>query len=511
MIVRRTNLVKRVWTYYRVSTKSQVLHHDTTLQQKACLNYTNYSHNWKVEREIEELAVSGFSVKLEERKGINRILLGAKQKEFDILLVFMLDRIGRKEDEMKFLFDTLLSDGIEIWSVTEGLVSNFSERESNYYLQCSKEVEKTSQRVKSRFVQLNEEGTFTGGSPPFGYQIRKMQGISELAIHPGEAVVVKKIFNMAAIDEFGSSKISQELNRLGIYTRSGKQWIYSTLTRILRNPIYIGDIAYNKCSNLLGKHKRSDWKLQPKKDNLVIINQEIFDRTQELMDKRKPYENYTGSTIKSSFLLSELIYCGYCGKKLKSENNRNRSKKEEGKLSESKIYRRYVCEHAKNKHEIHDQRDFGADKHEKLIISFIAYLIKTETILIDEEGIKQEKEFCISELEKIKQELSQLYISYFQFKKDNQLSSLSTLEKQMLELNKMLFNKEALFSKLNTKEQTIRLLKKELSNWHYIYNACSELDKRIMLGRIIDKIILIKGSFEIITKDYISTALQGRE
>ncbi|MFF2446133.1 recombinase family protein [Neobacillus sp. NPDC058068] len=183
--------MKRVWAYYRVSTKSQVLHHDTTLQQKACLNYISNFHDWKIKREIEELAVSGYSVKLEDRKGINRILLGAKQREFEVLLVFMLDRIGRKEDEMKYFFDAMQSEGIEIWSITEGMVSNFSEREAEYYLQCSKEVEKTSQRVKRRFVQLNEEGIFTGGSPPYGYKIIKLDGKSELAIFPEEAEIVK--------------------------------------------------------------------------------------------------------------------------------------------------------------------------------------------------------------------------------------------------------------------------------------------------------------------------------
>jgi site-specific DNA recombinase len=313
---------------------------------------------------------------------------------------------------------------------------------------------------------------------------------------------------LATINEYGCSKISQELNRLGIHTRSGKQWIYSTLTRILRNPIYIGCIAYNKCSNLLGKHKRSDWKLQPKKDNLVIIDQEIFDRTQELMDKRRPYENYSGSTIKSSFLLSELIYCGYCGKKLKSENNRNRSKKEEGKLFESKIYRRYVCEHAKNKHETHNQRDYGAEKHEKVIISFIVDLIKSENFLIDDEGIKQDKEFCISEIEKTKQELSQLYTSYFRYRNDNQLSTVSKLEKHLLQCNTKLFNEETSLSKLNEKEQSFKLLIKELPNWATIYNECNEIGKRLMIGRIIEKITLTKGKFELKTKDYIHIPFQ---
>ena len=353
--------MKRVWAYYRVSTKSQVLHHDTTLQQKACLNYINNFQDWKLEREIEELAVSGYSVKLEDRIGVNRILLGAKKREFDVLLVFMLDRIGRHAKEMQYFFEEMLREEIEIRSITEGFISSFSERETEYYLQCSKEVEKTSQRVKRRFVQLNEEGIFTGGSPPFGYQIIKVNGKSELAIHTGEAEVVKQIFSMAAKNKFGCSKISQELNKFGVKTRSGKQWIYSTLTRILRNPIYIGYPAYNKGSNLLGKHKRSEWKFQPKNNRLVIVEEEIFIKTQEMMDNRKPYEKSTRSTLKSTFLLSELLFCGYCGKKLKAENNRNRSKNAEVKTN-TKIYRRYVCEHAKNKHEFHGQRDFGADK-----------------------------------------------------------------------------------------------------------------------------------------------------
>ncbi|MEH7500747.1 recombinase family protein [Neobacillus drentensis] len=500
--------MKRVWAYYRVSTKSQVLHHDTTLQQKACLNYIFNFRDWELKREIEELAVSGYSVKLENRKGINRIFLGAKQKEFDVLLVFMLDRIGRKEEEMKYLFDALQEKGIEIWSVTEGMVSYFSEREAEYYLQCSKEVEKTSQRVKRRFAQLNEEGTFTGGSPAFGYQIIKLDGKSELAIYPKEAEVVKKIFHLAANNQFGCSKISQELNQDGICTRNGKQWIYSTINSILRNPIYIGHPAYNKCSNLLGKHKRSEWKLQPKKDKLVIVNNDVFFKTQELMDKRNPYENHSSVTIRNNFLLSDLIYCGYCDKKLKAENNRNRPKKINEKSFDTKVYRRYVCDHAKNKHEIHDQRDFGADKHEEVIISLLIEVMNEGTFSVDEKKIKQERESCLCEIDKIKHELKQLYSSYFQLRYENQLQKLAKLEKESLEFNKKLFLKEAALIELMTAERSIELLLKELSHWNRNYVACSEKAKKEMLGRIINKVILKKGNCEVIMKDYVAQPLK---
>ncbi|PLS02896.1 recombinase family protein [Neobacillus cucumis] len=100
-----------------------------------------------------------------------------------------------------------------------------------------------------------------GGSPPLGYQIVKNAGKSELAISDEEAEVVRLIFDLAGNHGFGCSRISQELNHRGIPTRNGKQWISSTITRILRNPIYIGYPAYNKSSRLLGKLKYSEWKL----------------------------------------------------------------------------------------------------------------------------------------------------------------------------------------------------------------------------------------------------------
>jgi DNA invertase Pin-like site-specific DNA recombinase len=85
----------------------------------------------------------------------------------------MLDRIGRKPEEMKYIFETLKKENIKIWSVSEGEICDYTDQEADYYRQCSIEVEKTSYRVKKRFEQLNEEGIFTGGSPPFGYQLVK--------------------------------------------------------------------------------------------------------------------------------------------------------------------------------------------------------------------------------------------------------------------------------------------------------------------------------------------------
>lgn len=40
--------------------------------------------------------------------------------EFDILLVFMFDRLGRIENETPFVLEWFAKHGIEVWSVNEG-------------------------------------------------------------------------------------------------------------------------------------------------------------------------------------------------------------------------------------------------------------------------------------------------------------------------------------------------------------------------------------------------------
>lgn len=65
-------------------------------------------------------------------------------------------------------------------------------------------------------------------------------------------------------------------------------------------------------------------------------------------------------------------------------------------------------------------------------------------------------------------------------------------------------NRKRFFADLINKERTIELLKIELPDWIRNFNECSSIGKRHMLERIIEKIILKKGSIELITKDYIS-------
>ena len=88
--------MKRVICLYRVSTVGQVDHDDIPMQRIACREYAATHQDWEIIDEISEKGVSGYKVSTNARDAIIEIKKRAMAKEFDVLLVFMFDRLGRR-------------------------------------------------------------------------------------------------------------------------------------------------------------------------------------------------------------------------------------------------------------------------------------------------------------------------------------------------------------------------------------------------------------------------------
>ena len=73
------------------------------MQRQACHDFIAMHPDWVLYREISEKGVSGFKVSAEKRDAIQEIQQEAIEKKFDILLVFMFDRLGRRDDETPFI------------------------------------------------------------------------------------------------------------------------------------------------------------------------------------------------------------------------------------------------------------------------------------------------------------------------------------------------------------------------------------------------------------------------
>ena len=107
---------KRVYTLYRVSTMGQVEKDDIPMQKEACRSFAK-QQGWEIVKEFSEKGVSGFKKSAKERDQVQRLQQAAVNGEFDILLVFMFDRLGRRDDETPFIVEWFVKQGIEVWSV----------------------------------------------------------------------------------------------------------------------------------------------------------------------------------------------------------------------------------------------------------------------------------------------------------------------------------------------------------------------------------------------------------
>ena len=183
---------KRVYCLYRVSTLGQVEKDDIPMQKQYCREYSQRQPGWEIVKEFSEKGISGFKVSAKDRDAIQEIQRDALAGKFDILLVFMFDRLGRKDDETPFVVEWFVKNGIEVWSAMEGQqrFDTHVDKLLNYirYWQASGESIKTSMRVKTRMEQLTQEGHYTGGGVPYGYRLeqqgrinKKNRGVYDLA------------------------------------------------------------------------------------------------------------------------------------------------------------------------------------------------------------------------------------------------------------------------------------------------------------------------------------------
>ena len=248
-------MAERVYCLYGVSTSKQVEHDDQNqadipMQRKACHDFAD-KMGWIIVGEEKETGVSGYKVSADDRDKLQLIKKYAEQGKFDILLVFMFDRLGRKSDETPFVVEWFAKKGVRVWSVKEGeqRFESHTDRLTNYirFWQADGESQKTSMRTKTALGQMVEEGRFRGGNAPYGYRLEKSGILNKrkhevymLVIDEDEARVVRMMFDLCVSSGYGRWRLANFLNDHGIKNRKGQNWHDASVGGILHNPLYKG-------------------------------------------------------------------------------------------------------------------------------------------------------------------------------------------------------------------------------------------------------------------------------
>lgn len=280
---------------------------DIPMQRIACREFAE-RQGWTVVIEKEEKGISGFKVSASKRDAIQELKDSALKGEFDVLLVFMFDRLGRIENETPFILEWFTEHGIEVWSVNEGQqkIETHSDKLMNYirFWQASGESEKTAIRVRTRLQQMTAEGIYTGGPVPFGYRLvdngrknKKGKCALDLAIDPVTVSVVLKLFTMVADEGYGSHQLAEWLNRQGFKTSTGSRFHSSNVLRILRNEIYRGFMVRGNA--------RSE-----RIEELQIVPDQLFFRVQQILEERTCKEEHKRTVVvatKANLCLEEIF------------------------------------------------------------------------------------------------------------------------------------------------------------------------------------------------------------
>lgn len=527
---------KRVRILLRVSSDRQLeADGDLSIQRLLILEYVKSHPDWILDdKEYFEGSNSGYKNSVADREVLQEAYGDAGNHEYDILVVYKDDRIGRRMWEIGGYIMSLKSLGVDIYTVKDGCISPENDDIMGQmmlalrYGNAQKSSADTGMRVKDTAKKLVTQGRFMGGKAPYGYVLKHSGEISKhgralkhLEIHPEQAEVVKHIYDLSLRKEYGSAKIAGTLNLDSRYKNLAPNdvWKSGTITSILTNPIYAGYTAYNRRERLNGRHRSlnsGEWTIADKQNpDIVIIDEDTWVKVQKQRNRRrsqytKSPKNQDVTVIKRNdgmLSLVDVLHCGYCGCKMVNGSKYNYwTIKDTGERRTSKIAM-YKCQNAWQGVPHNRTKQFPADRIEAIVYDALAEYIDQlqenedifEQIMANNEREKQRKEqgFAIEQkkLEKIQQGIRVMeeYIpdamtGDYILSLDDLVHGIHTQKEKEQEQLTVVRQKEKELQNTSVTTEDWEELKSKIPTWRDIFLHADTATKRVLVNKLIERI-----------------------
>lgn len=304
---------KRVAAYCRVSTLKEEQQNSLKNQIDFFREYIVSHEGYVLQSVYADEGQSGTSIS--RRTQFNSMLRSARNGEIDIILTKEVSRFARNTvDTLKYTRE-LKSLGIGVIFINDNINTLDSDGELRLTIMSSiaqEESRRISERVRFGQKRSMENGVVFGNGL-YGYELSD----GKLTVNELESSVVKRIFSLYTDEKESLCSVAKQLNEEGIKTRTGKTWSGVTVSKILKNEKYKGDIISKKTvtSDYL-THQRLlnnniEKKISIKNHHEAIIDANLWERTQQELEKRSRNQK-NGRHHSSKDWCSGKIVCSMC-------------------------------------------------------------------------------------------------------------------------------------------------------------------------------------------------------
>lgn len=261
-----------------------------------------------------------------DRPSFQRMLDDIEKKKINCVITKDLSRLSRNNFEANYFIEIFfLEKEIRYIAILDN-VDTYLKNSNNDMIQFktlindwySKDI---SRKVKSGVWARKEQGLYVAAKAPYGYA-KDENNRNKLQVNDEEARIVKKIFQMYNKGET-MGEIARILQNDKVYcpsyngfekNKNGEYgWNYSTISKILKNKVYLGHTEYGKVMNLSYKSKkvkqipRREWKIVYN-THKAIISQDLFDSVQNKINLNQRAKSHV-----HKWILNGIVMCKECG------------------------------------------------------------------------------------------------------------------------------------------------------------------------------------------------------
>jgi DNA invertase Pin-like site-specific DNA recombinase len=255
------------------------------------------------------------------RPGIAQMLEDARQNKFEILYVHKVDRLARRLEWSLDIVNKLQSKDIALKAVEQNFDLSTPEGKLMFRLLSSLGEfysDNLSKETHKGKYERARQG-YHNGWVPWGYRSEKV-GDRKLAVpEPGLVPVVQQVFERYATGLYYDQEMADWLNGQGFRTKFKRPFTKDALRDLLQNPFYKGYVLYRGTYAKNGKTRRKQDGEVVKGLHTPLVDEELFDKCQKIRAERRRQQN-SNQTTRRVYLLSGIITCAECGKRLRAQS-----------------------------------------------------------------------------------------------------------------------------------------------------------------------------------------------